>query len=110
MRGDQNDARPTAVLTNWILVLIGEKMHLIGVVDAHTRFPTGHWIITSPLSEFDPVGGTAKTSSSGRRFLLQDRWKAEAPPGAQDIVARAIETWRLPSDVAVRWEEAVAPT
>lgn len=109
MSSGENDDRPTAVLSKWMLVLIGKKLHLIGVVDGHTRLPSGHWIITSPISEFDPVAGTAKTSSSGRRYLLRDRWQAEAPPEAQDVVARAIETWRLPADVAIGWEEVAPP-
>jgi hypothetical protein len=108
--GDGNRDLRTAVLKKWMLVCVGGKMHLVGVVDGQTRLPSGHWIITSPLSEFDPVAGTATTRSSGRRYSLRDRWQAEAPPEAADVVAKAIQAWRLSSDVTVAWDIAVAPT
>jgi hypothetical protein len=77
MNDGKSDGRPTAVLTNWMPIKIGTEMHLVGVVDGHTRLPAGHWMITSPISEWDPLLGTARTSSSGRRYALVDQWLPE---------------------------------
>jgi hypothetical protein len=102
------DDRPTVVLDKWMPVLVGTKAHLIGVViEGHTRLPSGHWIITSPIRDFDPDAGTARTSSTGRRYALRDRWVDAPPQEAHDVLANAIEIWRLPADISVMWDASL---
>lgn len=104
-----SDSRTAAILRKWMLVVVGKTMHLVGVVEGHTRLPDGHWIITSPVRDFDPAAGVATTKSSGRRFDLRDRWQAEPPREAKDIVATAIETWRVSPDAVIDWHIADVP-
>jgi hypothetical protein len=42
-------------------------------------------------------------------MTLRDRWQAEPPREAKDVVAMAIETWRVSPDAVIDWNVADVP-
>jgi hypothetical protein len=88
--------RGAAALTRWAALELGGRVHLVGIlVGGHDRLPAGAWIITSPVQELDVAKKFAVTASTGRRYALIARLDGSLPGGAQDVIARAMETWRI---------------
>jgi hypothetical protein len=72
------------------------RVHLIGVpVGGHDRLPAGAWMITSPVRQINLTTKTAITASTGRRYVLGRRLEEPLPEEAQDVIARAMNLWRI---------------
>jgi hypothetical protein len=88
--------RSAAALNRWAAFEVGGRVHLVGVlVGSHPRLPADAWVITSPVRNLNLATMTAVTASTGRRYLLGERLDGRAPSGAQDVIARAMTSWRL---------------
>src|SRR5882757_6168102 len=90
------DRRNPVTLTLWEALEIGSRVHLIGVqVGGHDRLPAGAWMITSPVRQINLTTKAAITALTGRRYVLGRRLEEPLPEEAQDVIARAMNLWRL---------------
>ncbi len=88
--------RSAAALNRWAAFEVGGRVHLVGILlGGHNRLPVGAWVITSPVLNLDLTTMTAVTASTGRCYLLGERLDGRPPCGAQDVIARAMTSWRL---------------
>ena len=90
----RRDSAVSRTLTNWQIVRVDGKRHLVGEIVG-----SGGWCVTSPITELS--GDIAMTGRG--RYELQDRWTGDPLPRAVDVVLTAIRVWRLLPDVKVHW-------
>lgn len=95
-----SDARKESIrplmLIGWSPVLLGGKIHLVGLLEGGDPIPPCFgWIVTSPVTMLDLARNRATTERRDQVYDLWTRYERLMPPPAIAAIDQVIRAWRL---------------
>lgn len=109
MSSDDRLRVAVASLTNWGVIALRCRLHLVGVLlGGHPKMPDGVWLISSPVLLLNDTRTLAITASSGRFYELRRQFKGAAwPEEAMELITRAMAKWHVtgePPTAPIPWD------
>lgn len=98
-----------ASLSNWGVIALRGRLHLVGVLlGGHPKIPGGVWLISSAVLFLNDTQTLAITASSGRFYELWRKFEGAAwPEEALELITRAMAQWHVagePPMAPIPWD------